>query len=373
MSGPLTCLVTIHGIGFEEPPDDGQGMPGYADDLHSMLREVIPGLGDDPERGHGAVYVAGPSPTSMDRLDPSRPLATPGAHCAHVALVYTCFEESMPDPLGLFAIILWSVRYARSYITARGAVQMLVGTLQSLRRKGSPGATSYPGSLRLRDEAQRRQLRNRMRRHPRRREPNRRPSGPFSIVWQVSQDVGGYVARHKYRERVRSFVEAVLTSLSCREDVRAIVLNTHSNGTVVGFDVLSDLDPSTDLKIRGLVTAGSPLRKYADLLGWGTDAGRLCPRRWINVWDRRDPVADSLQPPVTWRRGQPHTGGPGLFHRWSPAEGELGPVTVTDRMVDNVQDARPGGGGLRSHDYWANPGFCQILADLHDEVERESE
>jgi hypothetical protein len=31
----ITCIVTIHGIGFQQPP--GEGVAGYADDLHAHL------------------------------------------------------------------------------------------------------------------------------------------------------------------------------------------------------------------------------------------------------------------------------------------------------------------------------------------------
>src|SRR5690348_4668125 len=45
----LTCLVTIHGIGFQEPPS--AVVPGYADGLHANLHTALPGrLGDDPLR-----------------------------------------------------------------------------------------------------------------------------------------------------------------------------------------------------------------------------------------------------------------------------------------------------------------------------------
>lgn len=44
------------------------------------------------------------------------------------------------------------------------------------------------------------------------------------------------------------------------------------------------------------------------------------------------------------------------------------PRIVEDIRVDNVRDAAPGGGGLRAHDYWANPRFCRILCDLLRQV-----
>jgi hypothetical protein len=58
----VTCVVTIHGIGFQTPPDDANRVPGYADALHAHLREQLGPrlLGDDPGRGNGVkgpVYV----------------------------------------------------------------------------------------------------------------------------------------------------------------------------------------------------------------------------------------------------------------------------------------------------------------------------
>src|ERR1700681_609953 len=53
MSG-ITCVVTIHGIGFQEPPrppHDGYAeTPGYADGLQTNLAEQLPELSDDPDR-----------------------------------------------------------------------------------------------------------------------------------------------------------------------------------------------------------------------------------------------------------------------------------------------------------------------------------
>lgn len=51
------CVVTVHGIGFQQPPEDGR--PGHADALHEHLRKVLGSrLGDDPDRDTGGpVYV----------------------------------------------------------------------------------------------------------------------------------------------------------------------------------------------------------------------------------------------------------------------------------------------------------------------------
>ncbi len=57
--GRSLCPVTVHGIGFQQPPEDGR--PGYADALHAHLHEQLgEELGDDPARvgDSGPVYVA---------------------------------------------------------------------------------------------------------------------------------------------------------------------------------------------------------------------------------------------------------------------------------------------------------------------------
>ncbi len=48
-----TCIVTIHGIGFQQPPEEG--VDGYVDDLHAHLCAELNQngnvlLSDDPDR-----------------------------------------------------------------------------------------------------------------------------------------------------------------------------------------------------------------------------------------------------------------------------------------------------------------------------------
>src|SRR5215204_5952442 len=65
MNQGLTCLVTIHVIGFQQRPLP-DGTPGYADTLHERLSHYLDAslLGDDPHRKrdrrgqNGPVYVA---------------------------------------------------------------------------------------------------------------------------------------------------------------------------------------------------------------------------------------------------------------------------------------------------------------------------
>lgn len=137
----------------------------------------------------------------------------------------------------------------------------------------------------------------------------------------VEDDVGAYVARNMLRERVRDFVREAVTRLAQRSDVTSIVVNAHSQGTVVAFDVLRSLPDEVVDRIAALVTLGSPLRKYNLVLNWGPDTGQLARvRSWTNMWDPMDPVAD--------------------------------PPSVTDITVNNLGKVQSS--GLRAHDYWGN-------------------
>src|SRR5437016_600722 len=63
MAPQITCLVTIHGIGFQQAPtrtDAGWNFDGYADPLHAALKDILgDDLSGDPGRGgdDGAIYV----------------------------------------------------------------------------------------------------------------------------------------------------------------------------------------------------------------------------------------------------------------------------------------------------------------------------
>lgn len=101
MTAKSACVVTVHGIGFQQPPTNGS--PGYADALHELLRKALRDrLGDDPERPapSGPVYVSsewdGSPAQGLDRLDKGRPLVNEEGRIAHVALVYSPSEPLEP-------------------------------------------------------------------------------------------------------------------------------------------------------------------------------------------------------------------------------------------------------------------------------------
>ena len=60
--------------------------------------------------------------------------------------------------------------------------------------------------------------------------------GVTAVLGYLDDDVALYVCRNDLRERVRSFVHDALLRLCCRDDVEAVVVNGHSNGTVIAAD-----------------------------------------------------------------------------------------------------------------------------------------
>jgi hypothetical protein len=201
-------------------------------------------------------------------------------------------------------------------------------------------------------------------------------SGALGVVRTLEDDVVAYVCRNDLRESIRRFIAEALRRLLARPDVAGVVVNAHSQGTVGSFDVLR-LNPSASRAgVRAFVTAGSPLRKYADLFSWGNnagglfswgnDSGGLQSTRWLNFWDEKDPVADPLGPPDTWHYGSPADSPPpgelGLFHALDD-DGKQVPVPITDIEVNNLE--KSSGGGLQAHNYWDNTEqFITQLSEL---------
>jgi hypothetical protein len=371
-------LVTVHGIGFEQPAVIG-GSAGYADALHARLKAArLQELGDDPDRTEGGpVYVSsevgGSRRGGLERLDEGRPL-TAGGSIAHVALVYTPSEpvQARIGPvLGTLGRATLSLRhYAGLFGFAKLAAQDLWALLRTLR-------SQTPSSLSPRvDEASPYGARHGGL-------PFTKSPSLTEVVRALSLDVATYVELNEVRERVRGFVEEALLALLDRRDVEAIVINAHSQGTVVSWDVLCRL-PFFTWKADGdrraqmlcqLVTAGSPVRKYIDLLAWGELVGQMAAlleenaptTRWSNFWDPRDPVGDPLDPATAWRPGQEPAAGRGKDLGLLVARDPAGPgrwhVKVADVLLDNVKNSE--GGGLQAHNYWDNQvEFIEPLAEI---------
>jgi hypothetical protein len=398
----ITCIVTIHGIGFQQPP--GKDVAGYADDLHAHLHEHLGDLlSDDPNRQsyqHGKsvpIYVQSSYrlPSSeirsreegMKRLGKWRDgnlseigttdahLTLEGASIAHVALVYSKLEgnEVQVVPSVITLLMALSSLLRGNYDSIFRLCKMLWADLhpskkpsgkqnvQKNQRGAIPGQSSHQEkklpvadhdavqgtklhvpSLSVRqDEGSQTVLRR------------RQPASPDDIKMvflQLQNDVALYICSNEMREQIRSFVVDALWRLASRKDVSSIVINAHSNGTVIAFDALCSLPPAAASKIKVLVTAGSPLRKYTTLFTWGQHIDTVPPiPQWKNFWDERDPVADRLEPCFEWRRSKDPT--PDQLNRlyWArhPETGEKKPLPIEDIRVDAEMFERRGRSGSR--------------------------
>lgn len=401
MTGSV-CLVTVHGIGFQQPPEDGR--PGYADGLHENLRDVLGDeLGDDPNR-RGPVYVTsqvgGSTSEGLARL--GLPLAAPGK-IAHVALVYSP-SEPLEDRSGSVVDTLARAALAHShYIGVIGALRLLFGDAEAALHEHSaaadPSAATRSTLTRRTDlpishhqgvigrllhrgagagegapatpDAQQADA-----------DTSGGAPGALGTLRALEDDVATYVVRNDLRERVRGFVESALYGVLGREDTSALVVNAHSQGTVLCWDVLSrmpfsgwqdDHDRRGRL-LRAFVTAGSPIRKYVDMFAWGAEVGQMAALtsggvagfEWRNFWDPFDPVADPLDPPASWRPSNTEPERPpgdlGLLVARDP-DGATRHVQVHDERVDNIN--KSSGGGLQAHDYWNNESqFVTALGGL---------
>jgi len=326
------------------------------------------------QRGQGGpIYVASEWPPNSRQVEaglsrlgtwtsrPDRVVDTTDAaltdgvgRIAHVALVYSRLEDMAPQPGSTLEITVRALLSSGHYASVASLAQLaLTDAWAALHQRASSDNASAP-SLQVRAA--------------------RTGSAPvadvLTTIRALEDDVAVYVTNNDLRARVRSFVREALLRLCSREDVDAVVVNSHSQGTVLGFDVLHDLPPFLMEKVKVFVTAGSPLRKYVDLFAWGTEVGCIANiDRWSNFWDPTDPVADPLVPPAGWRRGAapppPPSDDPNsvLFQEVNADTGTITPATVEDREVDNITNSS--GGGLQAHNYWDNdPQFVQPLADI---------
>ena len=386
---PKLCVLTIHGIGFQQPPDDHHA--GYADTLHhNIAASLNDRLGDDPQRpaaAHGPVYVMSAMPGTHNRewglkrlgswrgdgsLDVTdMPLAPDDKPVAHVALVYTSLEGVGPGLPGIGVEAEASLLLGH-YASVAGAIRLVVGDAwAALHEHPAAAAAAAAGpspSLRPRADLDVHPHQSHFARllHP---HAGRQPSldGALGTIRCLENDVVGYVCRNGLRSRIGDFITEALGRLLARPDVAGVVVNSHSQGTIASFDVLRRFRPAGPARVQALVTAGSPLRKYADLFAWGNDAYQIAQLdHWLNAWDPKDPVADPIDQPAAWRSGDdlvPRPAGTlGLIWTVGP-DGEQLAVPVTDLEVDNL--AHSSGGGLQAHNYWDNKTqFIPALGSL---------
>jgi hypothetical protein len=355
MESKRVCLVTVHGIGFQQAPEGAT--PGYADALHKHLEAVLgKELGEDHDvksRGWGPVYVASEVKDSrskgLARLDPKKTLAA-GGPIAHVALVYSRSEDVGPQLGSTLEASVRALLTFRRYTTFFGALGIIARTVWGLLRQGrGSGKTSNAPRLDIQSDARRERLLPVAQGEE---TPPRR-----TVLLAIQQDIATYVCRNDLRERVRGFVQEALQLLLDREDLDVVVVNAHSQGTVLCWDVLARLPLAAEArwaaKIRAFVTAGSPIHKYVDVFSWGPRVGQMAALEsdafaWRNYFDPCDPVADALDPtPLV---------------AVDPAGNERH-VPIADHKINNVEHSS--GGGLQAHDYWNNESeFVKPLADL---------
>jgi hypothetical protein len=400
----IICIVTLHGIGFQQPPLDG--VEGYADDLHTNLCSLLNQddnvlLSDDPDRqthqkGDSVpIYVQSTwPPTSLCRenglkrlgsWDEHRqtvnhddaPLVTENARIAHVALVYSGLEGEGPQVGATVIASGLTAVSAHHYSHITGLLDMLfLDIMQPLTESLWTNMLEHPPqhdsaqalpkpSLRIRQDEGYTHLKG----FP------KHPTGFIALLRQLENDVAAYVCHNERRQRVRSFVLDALLRLTLREDVAGIVLNTHSNGTIVGLDIIQELPPLAARKIRAFITAGSPIRKYVDLFDWGKHLATI-PKveRWWNFWDAKDIVADPLLPSADCLRGNQPTSKQlvGIYQALDSNTGEVSPMLIKDILVDNM--ANSPAGGLQAHNYWDNtkefiPQVAKLLRDIVEEDE----
>ncbi len=387
----VTCLVTLHGIGFEQPPLPGVDNSGYADPLHQHLKKYLgEQLSDDPGRNrrpdrpgdNGAIYVESRwydnqkdvvsreeglkrlGIWSDDKLhinSDNAPLVGENASISHVALVYSNLEPNGPE-IGATLVTLGTTFFAAShYGSALGLIHMAVA--DGLAMIGHHATENQElTSARPRTDLRSRSIKQLGLRGQAALVPS---AGLLPALRNLEDDVACYVCHNEERERVRSFMYEALKRLGYREDVDNIILNTHSNGTVVAFDVLRHLPQEVTCKIKTFVTAGSPLRKYVDLFHWGSQVQSLYPfEPWYNFWDQQDPVGDPLNPPRSWHVGDKIVpSNEKLFSRIDLDSDNPCWIEVNDFKVDNVRNSY--GGGLQAHNYWDNEGeVVSRLAEL---------
>lgn len=389
MGQKIICLVTIHGVGFEQPPMNGT--PGYADSLHERLSKYLDAtlLGDDPKRERvqrgqsGPIYIQGFWPPGSESAEPElarlgqwdesqsriididkTPLAEGDARIVHIALVYTHLQGVGPQLESLYEASAMAALSLGQYAHIMCLTRVLFADVQAMFGHQAQDTSAVKSSLSVRTDPN---FRHGKSTHP----APANPSGLIAVIRQLENDVAVYVCHNDARERVRDFVWEVLLRLARREDVAGIVVNAHSNGTVVAFDVLRQFPPDAIEKVLALVTSGSPLRKYASLFHWGTEVGSIQKvQQWTNFWDLKDPVGDPLALPASWHPGMDATVAsdePGLYEAIDVITGKKSQVLIKDYQINNV--ANSVGGGLQAHNYWDNEEeFVQPLAGLLQEL-----
>ncbi len=283
----------------------------------------------------------------FDPKDKTHQLVKGSARIAHVALVYSDLEEGEPAFLTPAIAAAMAVIYSFHYGNVGGLVETLFRDVQPLLKTMADDAKKWleHPSLSIRQSHQAVAL--------------GQPEGLGAVIHNLKNDVAAYVCQNGRRQHVRTFITEALQRLASRGDVAAIVLNTHSNGTIMGIDALQELPPSVREKISTFITAGSPIRKYVDFFTWGKYLTVLPGiDQWVNCWrnyyDNRDFVADPLLPCAGWEINTVPTAAQktGIYQAFDSATGAISKIPIQDVPVDNVHNNPEGHQG--AHDYWDN-------------------
>jgi len=333
MQEQLTCLVTLHGVGFQQAP--AAGIPGYADALHERLGRHL----DAAWPGASPIYVCSHWPPESQKSEPG--LARLGSWRAPGSIDHA--QAPLGD--GSSALVHVALVYAHPEELGSGVDASLEAPAQALVSHAHYVSVAGLARLAFKDTLTALQHRTAA------------DWGAWSVIQTIEDDMSTYVCRNDLRTRLRTFVTEALLRLLARDDVSGIVVNAHSQGSVVAFDVLRALPQSVAPRVRAFVSSGSPLRKYVDLFSWGNEAGALAAMGdWTNFWDATDPTADPLAP-----------AGRSLFEALDPMTGESVPISVHDVRVDNL--ANSVASGLQAHNYWENerefvPQLAAILRSV---------
>ena len=159
-------------------------------------------------------------------------------------------------------------------------------------------------------------------------------SGAVSAADQAN-DVAGYVSQNGLRTQILHRLSAKLYEMHDRFPNAALILGSHSQGTMVAYDVLRQVGSRLP-RLRTWITMGSPLAWYVNCARWGQEQLDVpSALTWLNFYDDQDLVGKALAPLVNWPAPQPD-----------------------DIDVDNA------GQGLHPHDHWHNPVVVQRYAQL---------
>lgn len=150
-----------------------------------------------------------------------------------------------------------------------------------------------------------------------------------------ANDVANYVSNNGVRLQIQERLSTRLTGLQKKYPNAAIILGTHSQGTIISYDVLR-LNGRQLPAVTTWVTMGSPLAWYLNFLRWGSEQIGLPENmRWLNYFDKKDRVGKAVKGVVDWDAPKP-----------------------TDVNVNNT------GNGVDPHDHWHNPKVADRYFNL---------